>query len=62
VVASTGRGLAGLHTLGRQQRALGLTVEDADRDRLRDLEPHLGPQVLAGARTLPGDVLRQPCG
>jgi glycine/D-amino acid oxidase-like deaminating enzyme len=49
VVASTERGVAGLRELVAHQRALGMTVEDADATDLRDLEPHLSPVITAGA-------------
>jgi D-hydroxyproline dehydrogenase subunit beta len=59
VVASSGGGAAGLRSLVAQQRALGIAVEDVDGERLRDLEPQLGPTITGGAY-YPQDAQVQP--
>ena len=59
VVAATESGQAGLRSLADKQRALGITVEDADPATLRELEPHLNPVIPAGAY-YPQDAQVQP--
>lgn len=59
IVTATDRGLAGLRDLVVGQRTLGITVEEVDASRLRDLEPHLNPAIDAGAY-YPQDAQVQP--
>jgi D-hydroxyproline dehydrogenase subunit beta len=59
VVAATESGHAGLRDLTARQRALGITVDDADPAALRELEPHLNPAITAGAY-YPQDAQVQP--
>ena len=59
MVTTTGRGLTGLRDLIVRQRAVGTIVEEVDAARLRDLEPHLSPAIIAGAY-YPQDAQVQP--
>jgi glycine/D-amino acid oxidase-like deaminating enzyme len=59
IVTTADDGLAGLHELVAQQRAAGTVVEPVDAARLRDLEPHLRPDITAGAY-YPQDAQVQP--
>ncbi|WP_345655634.1 NAD(P)/FAD-dependent oxidoreductase [Streptomyces siamensis] len=59
VVAATPRELAALETFADGQRAAGVTAEPVAADRLRDLEPHLAPD-LAGAVHYPQDSQVMP--
>jgi D-hydroxyproline dehydrogenase subunit beta len=59
MVTTTGPGLAGLRDLIARQRSAGTIVEEVDAARLRDLEPHLSPAIIAGAY-YPQDAQVQP--
>lgn len=56
VVARTPEALAGLHTLAKEQRALGVIADEVDP---RDLEPHLTTDVAGGVH-YPQDLQVQP--
>jgi len=59
IVASGPRSLAVVTELAAAQRAAGLRVDDVPADRLRDLEPHLAPDLAGGAH-YPQDAQLQP--
>ncbi|MFK4599503.1 NAD(P)/FAD-dependent oxidoreductase [Streptomyces pristinaespiralis] len=59
VVASTGPSLAALGDFAARQQEAGVEVHEVMGDRLRDLEPHLAPD-LAGGFHYPQDAQVQP--
>jgi D-hydroxyproline dehydrogenase subunit beta len=59
IVTATEAGQAGLRGLVAQQRAAGTIVQEADSARLRELEPHLNPEIAGGAY-YPQDAQVQP--
>ncbi|MBL1099236.1 NAD(P)/FAD-dependent oxidoreductase [Streptomyces coffeae] len=59
VVASDETGMAALRDFADRQERAGVTTEEVTGDRLRDLEPHLAPD-LAGGFHYPQDAQVQP--
>ncbi|MQS11511.1 FAD-binding oxidoreductase [Streptomyces kaniharaensis] len=59
VVSSTRAGHEALRAFAAQQAAAGVTAEEIPADRLRELEPHLSPD-LAGGFHYPQDAQVQP--
>ncbi|WP_406431868.1 FAD-binding oxidoreductase [Streptomyces sp. NBC_00631] len=59
VVAAEPEELAALERFAAGQRAAGITAENVDADRLRDLEPYLAPG-LAGGMRYPQDAQVMP--
>ncbi|MFI1096071.1 NAD(P)/FAD-dependent oxidoreductase [Streptomyces sp. NPDC020917] len=59
VVAASDKSVAALRELSVHQRASGVEVQDVERARLHDYEPHLSKE-LAGAAFYPQDAQVQP--
>ncbi|HET7899787.1 MAG TPA: FAD-binding oxidoreductase [Candidatus Nanopelagicales bacterium] len=59
IVTGTDGGLRSLAALSAGQRASGIEAYDVDSDRLRELEPHLAPDLLVGVH-YPQDMQVQP--
>ena len=59
VVARTSQGIQELKGLASKQRLAGVEVEEAERDRLLQLEPYLSEEVPFGIH-YPGDAQCQP--
>lgn len=59
VVARTDAGIRELRELASRQSAAGVAIEEADSDRLQELEPYLSKEISFGVR-YPGDAQCQP--
>ena len=59
VVARSNSGITELKELAGRQRMTGVETEEADGDRLRELEPYLSKEISFGVR-YPGDAQCQP--